>query len=169
MDDHCDRCGFEYASVDHRGAARRVREEAGALTAILRPADPVLAAEHRIGPGWSATEYGGHVRDVLVNQRERVLTARAGTARSVVAMGRDERVRWGEYAEYGPAGLAQEIVIVASWLARTLDLLRPSDWSLSLVYNYPEPTERSLEWLAAHTVHELVHHRGDIERLIAAG
>jgi hypothetical protein len=32
------------------------------------------------------------------------------------------------------------------------------------MHNYPEPCERSLRWVAVHTVHELHHHTLDIRR-----
>ncbi|WP_226344269.1 hypothetical protein [Agilicoccus flavus] len=44
-------------------------------------------------------------------------------------------------------------------------LLGDDDWELTLVYNYPEPRERSLTWLGQHTIHELVHHGRDIVRV----
>ena len=36
-----------------------------------------------------------------------------------------------------------------------------------LVYNYPTPQERTLAWVAVHTLHEFVHHTNDIKRQIA--
>jgi hypothetical protein len=30
------------------------------------------------------------------------------------------------------------------------------------IYNYPEPTVRTMEWIAIHSDHELLHHCGDI-------
>jgi hypothetical protein len=83
-------------------------------------------------------------------------------------MARDERVQWGEYAECSPEQLRTEVSQVAEWLAHTLELLSDEDWSRTLVYHFPETAERSLEWLATHTVHELVHHRLDVERLLSA-
>jgi hypothetical protein len=64
---------------------------------------------------------------------------------------------------------------VASWTASGPAIaighlkhgLGDSDWSRSLVYNYPEPTERSLEWLAVHTLHEVQHHLRDIRGQLA--
>jgi hypothetical protein len=41
------------------------------------------------------------------------------------------------------------------------------DWQRRLVYNYPEPAERDLAWLARHTVHEGEHHLFDVDRLLS--
>jgi len=35
-------------------------------------------------------------------------------------------------------------------------------WERTGVYNYPEPALRTVEWIAIHTTHELLHHRGDL-------
>jgi hypothetical protein len=48
-----------------------------------------------------------------------------------------------------------------------LDRLGTSDWTRSVIYNYPEPRERSLRWVAVHTVHEVHHHLLDIRRQLA--
>jgi hypothetical protein len=166
MDDHCAECGFSYAAVDRGAAVDWIRAEAAACAASLRSADARRAADRRSAGGWSAIDYGGHLRDVLITQRERVLAARSGSSRTVLPMGRDLRVDWGEYAGITTQQAADGIVQTAEWFAHSLVLLPADDWSTLLVYNYPEPAERSLEWLAAHTVHELVHHGDDIERLI---
>jgi hypothetical protein len=35
-----------------------------------------------------------------------------------------------------------------------------------LLYHFPETSERSLRWVAVHTLHEAQHHLGDITRQI---
>ena len=34
----------------------------------------------------------------------------------------------------------------------------------TVTYNWPVEMVRSLEWVGQHTVHELVHHRMDLQR-----
>ena len=34
----------------------------------------------------------------------------------------------------------------------------------TLIYNYPEPAPRSIRWVAVHTLHEVMHHLGDVRR-----
>ena len=36
------------------------------------------------------------------------------------------------------------------------------------VHSWPEEAERTLEWVARHTLHEMKHHLRDIESLLAA-
>jgi len=40
-------------------------------------------------------------------------------------------------------------------------------WDRSVMYNYPEPRERSLRWGAVHTVHEIHHHTLDVRHQLA--
>ena len=47
-------------------------------------------------------------------------------------------------------------------LATLLERLDDDGWSRTGLYNYPEPALRTVEWIAIHTIHELLHHRGDI-------
>jgi hypothetical protein len=167
MDERCAECGYDYGSVRAADAPGQIRSAVDELVTVLSGADPAALARTPSGT-WSVLEYAGHVRDVLVVQRERVLMARSKAGQATRPMARDERVRWGEYADCTAEQLRVELALVAAWLAHTLELLSEEDWSRTLVYNYPEPAERSLEWLATHTVHELVHHRHDVTRLLSA-
>jgi hypothetical protein len=105
---------------------------------------------------------------MLLVTRDRVLMARVESGRKVTPMGREERVRWGEYADLTAYAAAPEIICTAEWLAHTWELLSEQDWSRTVIYNYPESAERTLAWVAAHVVHEVVHHRCDVERLTRA-
>lgn len=35
-------------------------------------------------------------------------------------------------------------------------------WDRTLIYNYPDRTERDLAWVAVHTQHEVHHHLADV-------
>ena len=48
--------------------------------------------------------------------------------------------------------------------ANVLARLGPSDWDRTVIYNYPVATERSLRWVAEHTLHEVRHHLLDVRR-----
>ncbi|HUH71615.1 MAG TPA: DinB family protein [Mycobacterium sp.] len=49
-------------------------------------------------------------------------------------------------------------------LSNALIRLSPADWERTVTHTYPEPAERSLRWVAAHTLHELRHHLLDIRQ-----
>ena len=79
-------------------------------------------------------------------------------------MGRDERVGHDGYAEQLPEAVARQLVDAAHLFANVLNRLGSDEWERTVVYNYPAEMERSLRWVAVHTVHELAHHVGDMRR-----
>jgi hypothetical protein len=44
--------------------------------------------------------------------------------------------------------------------------LAADDWDRAVIYHYPETSERSLRWVAVHTMHEVQHHLLDIRRQV---
>lgn len=162
MDEVCQECGYDYATVETAQAADTLRREATSLSEVVvtlqRPTTAPCNA-------WTALEYAGHVRDVLLIARERTLSTLIQDDFKVSPVGRDERVERGEYDDMSARQAADEIVLVAGWLAHSWKRLTEQDWQRMMLYNYPETEQRSVSWLAAHTIHEVVHHRGDIERL----
>jgi hypothetical protein len=48
-----------------------------------------------------------------------------------------------------------------------LSRLDDADWERRVVYGYPSTLERSLRWVAVHTVHEVRHHLLDVRRQLA--
>ncbi len=85
--DRCEGCGFQYDLGEATNAGEAIVEGAEDLAAILhdRGADVTTRREPRT---WSPLEYGCHVRDVLIVQRERVLAARNIDRPSFHPMGR---------------------------------------------------------------------------------
>ncbi|MGH9112969.1 MAG: DinB family protein [Acidimicrobiales bacterium] len=166
--DRCDDCGFTYDLSDAAGAGRAVVDGAGELAAVLH-GSPVDLRSRPEPQTWSPLEYACHVRDVLLVQRERVLTARRIDRPSLPPMGRDERVEHDGYAEQDPRDVARQLVDAAELFANVLARLGPTDWERTVMYNFPELLERSLRWVAVHTVHEVRHHLLDIRRQLAPG
>jgi len=113
---------------------------------------------------WSTLEYGCHVRDVLLVQRERVLKALRGHGHEFMAMGRDERVEHDGYNGQDPYNVAAQIEQSALMFTSLLDRLTDEDWELTITYMFPDPDLRRLRWVAVHTAHEVVHHLADMQR-----
>jgi DinB superfamily len=161
--DSCSECGFEYDLEQSALAGTSIVEGSLRISAMLR--DPGAEVEVRRLPGqWSPLEYGCHVRDILLVQRERVLLARRQICPSLTPMGRDERAEHDGYREQVPVDVARQLEDSARLLANVLGRLGDRDWDRTLIYNYPEPTERSLRWVAIHTLHEVRHHQLDMTR-----
>jgi hypothetical protein len=111
---------------------------------------------------WSPLEYGCHVRDVLLVQRERVFTARLIDTPSFDPMGREERVGFDGYGDQDPATVARQLRDASAMFANVLARLGPDDWERTVMYNFPALLERSLRWVAVHTAHEVQHHLLDV-------
>lgn len=159
--DQCEECGFIYDLNDAPAASGSVRSRIAEVVALLRRRDADLLTR-RSPEVWSPLEYGCHLRDVLLVQRERVLAARRTDRLEIAPMGRDERVEHDGYAQQDPQDVARQLTDAAQLFAGVLDRLGDEDWAREVVYPYPEPTGRSLKWVALHTVHEAQHHLADI-------
>jgi hypothetical protein len=149
-----------YDVAEAPDAARAIVSGADEVATILADDTTMVAARRRRGL-WSPLEYGCHVRDVLLVQRERVLLVRRQDRPAFAPMGRDERVEHDGYEDQDPTAVARQVRDAAALLANVLDRLGP-DWDRMAIYNYPEPMERSVRWIAVHTVHEVRHHLLDI-------
>lgn len=161
--DVCAECGFEYdlTRVDAVGVG--ILERAELLGQLIT--DPRAAVRSRREPEiWSPLEYACHVRDVLLVQRERVLLARRRENPALEPMGRDERVDHDGYSEQAPDDAARQLGDAARLFTNVLSRLNSDDWQRTMIYNYPAPTERSLAWVALHTLHELEHHLLDVRK-----
>lgn len=64
-----------------------------------------------------------------------------------------------------PDAVARQLCDAASLFTNVLSRL-DDDWQRTVIYNYPTPTERSLAWVAVHTLHEVEHHLLDVRRQI---
>ena len=161
MTEECAQCGFVYDLSEAATAGAAINERVGAAAAILRDRD-VDVRSRRQPAVWSALEYGCHLRDVLLVQRERVLAALRVDRPDYPAMGRDERVVHDGYADQEPADVARQLGDAALMFGNVLGRLSADDWNRAVVYHFPETSVRSLRWLAVHTMHEAQHHLGDI-------
>lgn len=160
----CEECGFEYREAEAPAAGAAIRAAAQEVAAIVERGDPAEVRRPPAPEVWSPLEYACHLRDVLLVQRERVLLARRVDEPELTPMGRDERAHHDGYGDQDPAAVARQLRDAALLFSGVLDRLAETDWDRTVVYNYPQPSPRSLRWVAVHTLHEAVHHLGDIHR-----
>lgn len=160
--DRCEECGFEYVLEDAEKASSEILAGVAQLSALLEVGRDL--DERRDSATWSPLEYGCHMRDVLLVQRERVLSARRTEKPAFDPMGRDERVEHDGYATQDPGDIVRQLADAAAMFANVLDRIPPADWDRTVIYSYPKPWERSLRWVAVHTVHEVRHHSLDVRR-----
>lgn len=162
--DRCQQCGFVYDLATAPAAADAVTAGAGAIASALTSLDDVRTRCQT--DVWSPLEYACHVRDVLLVQRERVLTARRAERPSFTPMGRDERVEHDGYAAQDPHDVARQLADAATLFANVLRRLSSTDLERTVIYNHPTRQERTLAWVAVHTVHEIRHHLDDISEQV---
>jgi DinB superfamily len=159
----CAECGFTYGELPRHRLAAQVGASGRAYGPRLTPDADVL--HRRPTPGeWSPLEYACHVRDVVLMQRDRVYVALVEDEPSFKPMYRDERVAFDRYDRQSPAAVAAQVAMAADLLANALEGLGEAQWSRPLIYGFPDPARRDIEWVAHHTLHELVHHLHDIDR-----
>jgi hypothetical protein len=162
--ERCDGCGFVYDLALVDVAAAEIVARADQMASILSGGEDRAVRRRPQPDTWSALEYCCHVRDVLLVQRERVLLALREDQPDVATMGRDERVEADGYNEQRPVDVARQLEDAALMFTGVLRRLDGQAWERTLMYNYPERAARSLEWVAVHTLHEVTHHLGDVQR-----
>jgi hypothetical protein len=165
----CDECGFEYGSVPTDLVVPTLLKLASRYFAPLIERDHADLRRRPSPEVWSALEYACHVRDVLLVMRERVLQVlREPAPPAFTPMGRDERVEHDRYAEQSPVDVARQVTDAAAMLAFVFEGLDDEQWARRCIYGYPAPAERTLSWVAQHTIHEADHHLGDLEASLRA-
>jgi DinB family protein len=158
--ERCEDCGFAWESVPASDVGERTRRGALRIAELLQ-ADGVA---RRPEPNrWSGLEYAAHVRDVLLNLRDRIVVALVEDDPGFKPMYRDQRVDLGLYASDTPAIVRQDLDVASDLFCRTFAALSTEQLARPCQYAYPTLTTRSVFWMARQVVHEVEHHLGDIE------
>jgi hypothetical protein len=161
----CPQCGFTYGALPRQELSLKLSGCGGDYGPRLA-ADPVLLRTRRSPQQWSPLEYACHVRDVALMQRDRLYVALVEDEPSFKPMYRDQRVAFDRYDTQAPAVVADQVKMAADLLANAFAGLDAPQWSRGVVYGYPDPAHRDVEWMAHHTLHELVHHLADIDAML---
>jgi S-DNA-T family DNA segregation ATPase FtsK/SpoIIIE len=167
--DHCDECGFVYGDLPVADVPETLQSYGARFRSALDGADAGVLRAKPFPGVWSVLEYACHVRDVLRVQRERVALALVENGPTFTPMGREERAIDERYNEQDPVVVAGELEEAANAIAAAFAALEDDGWARTGVYSWPAPAERSLAWVGRHTVHECVHHLGDLESVLSAG
>lgn len=129
--DQCHECGFSYDLAEASQAGQLIQDDVGEFAFLLKGPERDVVARPQAGT-WSPLEYGCHLRDVLLVQRERVLAARRADRPPVEAMGREERVDHDGYADQAAGDVARQLADAAQMFVKVLDRLGPNDWDRTL-------------------------------------
>jgi DinB superfamily len=163
--DRCAECGFTFGVTPRPELAATLRAFSDDFSLRL-DGPPERLRRRRTPEEWSPLEYSCHVRDVLLVQRERLYLALVEDAPSFTPMYRDERVTLDRYVVQAPHVVGEQIVMAAGLFSHALDGLNEAQWRRSLMYGFPDPARRDVEWLADLVLHEVRHHVVDVDRIL---
>jgi hypothetical protein len=166
--ERCDECSFVYDDLAIVDVAPTLRSVGPRYEERIVGASDVEVRTRPRADVWSVLEYVCHVRDVLRVQHDRIALALVAEDPDFTPMGREERVVNDHYNEQDPAIVAAQITEAANILASVVEALTPSQWERTGIHHWPTTTERTIAWLARHTVHECEHHLRDIDAVLAA-
>jgi DinB superfamily len=157
----CAVCGFIWDDVGADEVGPRLATATAAIGAELDGAGDV--AVKRPEPArWSMLEYAGHVRDVVLNLRDRIILGLVEDNPAPKRMHGDARVDLGLYAADTSDVVADELVIAADLFTRTFVALSPTQLARTIIYGWPSEATRTLLWVGAQCVHEAEHHLADV-------
>lgn len=122
-------------------------------------------AQRRPSPEtWSPIEYASHVRDVLLNLRDRLIVAMNELNPTCKGLYGTSRIETGLYEGDSAALVSTELAVAASLFGRTWSRIPADIHGRTMVYAYPRVADRSILWVAAQALHEAEHHCLDIRR-----
>lgn len=125
------------------------------------------AVERRTSEGrWSILEYGGHLRDVIVSIRERIVLASILEIPVGTPIYRDERIDIGFYAQDAASDVAVELQVTTYLFLKTVATLPANYENRRLVYSTKSPLEITISGAMSNALHECEHHLGDAEELL---
>ncbi len=154
-------CGFAWEAVERGEIGGRVAAGTADIAARIVAAGERSAV--RPSPQrWSATQYAGHVRDVLITLRDRLVIGLVEDNPGFKPMYRDERVDLGLYDADTADAVAAELGTATAMFVRLFDAIDPALLSRPVLYGAPNPAPRTLLWMGQQAVHEVEHHGADI-------
>ncbi|MEI6701511.1 MAG: DinB family protein [Actinomycetota bacterium] len=156
----CPDCGFVWDEVLIADVPKRLVIGTSSFVDLLAH-DDVIVAVRPSADRWSIAEYAGHVRDVLLTVRERIIAATIADRPTGLPIFRDERVALGYYSLDTAVDLTVELRAVSGLLVKTVQTIPAGLEVRTMNYGFPSPMERPVTWVAAQGVHELEHHLGD--------
>ena len=159
-------CAFVWDAIDPNEIGARIRKGAADIAHLIEigsVTDVRLSQEV-----WSPLEYAGHVRDVLLSLRDRLVVALNEDNPLCKGLFGTPRIELGLYRGDSSALVAQELQTAASLFARTWERIPEGLRSRTMVYGYPRLADRSLTWVAAQALHEVEHHLDDVKAGLGA-
>jgi hypothetical protein len=160
--EHCPVCGFVWDAIDPHEVSPRINAAIGQFATIV-VANAATALRRPTPERWSAVEYAAHLRDVVLNVRDRLILTVVEDLPSPFPLYREERVALQLYANDTPTSVASDLEFAARLFTSTFDVLRVNYLERRLIYSRILGDERSLGWTGAQVLHECEHHLEDVK------
>ena len=157
LDEPCDECGLDSATVEPRDVAELVRESLPRWREVLGRAD---VAERPDPATWSPLEYGCHVRDVLVLFDQRVRLMLEQDDPMFANWDQDATAEAERYGEQDPAEVADALESAGRDLADRFDAVAGKEWDRT--GRRSDGTSFTVATLAQYFWHDVAHHLHDV-------
>lgn len=156
----CAKCGFSWDPLARGEVTGRIGTAISSFVEVMKESGARVGL--RPSPErWSILEYGGHLRDVLLSIRERVILASIIDVPTGMPIYRDERIDLGFYAEDTAKEVSNELEMSALLFAKTVTTLPAHFDTRELVYSSRTPLAVTISSTFSNAVHECEHHLGD--------
>ena len=154
----CPECGYVFADVSAAQVGADLREVATQFETLLaeKPTEALRARPSEAV--WSALEYAAHVRDVILNLRERILLALVEDHPVFAPIYREQRVSLARYNNEDPPAVGQALALGADLLGWVVEGLDERQLGRTGVY---AGDDRDVLWIARQALHEARHHFAD--------
>ncbi len=162
----CPECGFSWHAIARSEVTERVGRAVSSFLEVMRE----TGAKSAVRPSkerWSILEYGGHLRDVFLSIRERVILASIVDLPTGTPMCRDERIDLGFYAKDTVEEVINELQMAALLFTKTVKTLPAHFDTRELVYSSRAPLVVTISSTLSSAVHEAEHHLDDASKNLA--
>jgi len=158
LNETCPECGYEAWSMTVDRFAPIIRDNATVWEQLLADES---ARERPRADVWSTLEYGAHVRDVHLVFAERVRLMLAQDAPHFPNWDQDATALEKRYGQADPAVVSGELLDAAAAVADLYDDVPPDAWGRRGLRS--NGSEFTVESLGRYHLHDVVHHRWDVD------
>lgn len=155
---------MNYAETNVSVALREIGELPGRIAHAVGLLSDDFMRERPDPDMWSPIEYLCHMRDVLAAATIRLYRVRTEESPAVEPMFNDLRAARFRYCNRDRESVISEISDNAAGFCDEANQLPTDGWDRSLTRLPGE--SRTARWLVRQTLHELIHHLGDITGLV---
>ena len=162
----CAQCGFSWTTLTRAEFAARMSTSIESFVDVFEKAGSSVGRRPSEGR-WSILEYGGHVRDVILSVRERIVLASILDVPVGTPIYRDERIAIGFYAQDAASDVLVELQVATYLYLKTVATLPENFEERTMIYSTRTPLEVTISGAMSNALHECEHHLGDaIENLL---